>query len=143
MPCHPQGQKSSSDAFNKNTQTHPHSSTLLSLTEKPFSLLLHPLFVSLSNRRRSLDLDKSKNEEEGRGYAEKSKQKLKKIETVKGTWRIKMKKRRNGRKFNCLFGRLLSKKTTALSVSRLFSVSFNCHPLHPSPSSTPFHFSFE
>lgn len=54
LPCHPQGQKFSSVAFNKNTQTHPHSSTLVTLTEKPFTLLRHPLFVSLSNWRRSL-----------------------------------------------------------------------------------------
>jgi len=34
------------------------------------------------------------------------------------------------RKFNCLFGRLLSKKTAMLGVSRLFSVPFN----RPHPS---------
>jgi hypothetical protein len=69
---------------------------------------------------------------------EKRKQELKKIENGKGMFRIKMKEERKGRKFNCLFGRLLSKKTTMLGVSRLFSV-----PFHPSASSTPFHFSFE
>jgi hypothetical protein len=49
LPCHPQAQKFSSVPFNKNTQTHPHSSTFLPETEKAFSLLLQPLFVSLSN----------------------------------------------------------------------------------------------
>lgn len=49
----------------------PHSSTFLPETEKAFSLLLQPLFVSLSNWRRSLDLDKSKNVKKGGGCVEK------------------------------------------------------------------------